>query len=209
MKSIMLSVQPKWVKKILSDEKTIEVRKTAPKLETPFKVYIYKTKKRILRDITKKGELGYYAEISDETRIMSCPDLDGGKVIGEFVCDRIIETIPDYNPKLNKFFNYDFYDENGKRLEDCLTDKEKQEYGKGKPLYGLHISNLKIYDKPKEIENFQTPPCEKSEKACEKCKYLVKIDTPNMYKVDCFVANGRPIISPPQSWCYVEEVEEN
>ena len=45
-----------------------------------------------------------------------------------------------------------------------------------------------------------------SEKLCEKCRYLVKIDTPDTYGVDCFVENSRPIERPLQSWCYVEEL---
>ena len=42
-KAVMLSIRPKWCEKIASGEKTIEVRKTKPKLETPFKCYIYCT----------------------------------------------------------------------------------------------------------------------------------------------------------------------
>ena len=42
-KAVMLSIRPKWCEKIASGEKTIEVRKTRPKLDTPFKVYIYCT----------------------------------------------------------------------------------------------------------------------------------------------------------------------
>ena len=43
-KAVLMSAKPEWCKKILSREKTVEVRKTRPKLETPFKVYIYCTK---------------------------------------------------------------------------------------------------------------------------------------------------------------------
>lgn len=43
MKCVMLSIRPKWCEKIASGEKTIEVRKSAPK-EVPFKCYIYCTK---------------------------------------------------------------------------------------------------------------------------------------------------------------------
>ena len=46
MKSVLISIQPKWVEKICRGEKTIEVRKSRPKLETPFKVYIYQTKSK-------------------------------------------------------------------------------------------------------------------------------------------------------------------
>lgn len=42
-KAVMLSIRPKWCEKIVSGEKTIEVRKTRPKLDTPFKCYIYCT----------------------------------------------------------------------------------------------------------------------------------------------------------------------
>lgn len=48
-KAVLISIRPDWVEKILSGEKTLEVRKTRPKLETPFKVYIYCT----------AGNLGY------------------------------------------------------------------------------------------------------------------------------------------------------
>lgn len=46
MKSCLLSIQPKWCELIASGEKTIEVRKTAPKLETP-SCYIQYMKSRI------------------------------------------------------------------------------------------------------------------------------------------------------------------
>ena len=43
MKAILLSIRPEWCDLIIRGQKTIEVRKTRPKLETPFKVYIYCT----------------------------------------------------------------------------------------------------------------------------------------------------------------------
>ena len=43
MKSVLISIQPKWCELIASGKKTVEVRKTKPKLETPFKCYIYCT----------------------------------------------------------------------------------------------------------------------------------------------------------------------
>ena len=42
-KAVLISIRPKWVEKIASGEKTIEVRKTRPKLDTPFRCYIYCT----------------------------------------------------------------------------------------------------------------------------------------------------------------------
>lgn len=46
MKSVLISIKPKWCELIASGKKTIEVRKTRPKIEIPFKVYIYCTHAR-------------------------------------------------------------------------------------------------------------------------------------------------------------------
>lgn len=71
-KAVMLSIRPKWCEKIASGEKTIEVRKTRPKLDTPFKCYIYCTQSGVA--------LGAWGK--------------HGKVIGEFTCDWIYELAP-------------------------------------------------------------------------------------------------------------------
>ena len=82
MKSVLISIQPKWCELIASGKKTVEVRKTKPKLETPFKCYIYCTKdntfaEKTLRGFDDKGKAIYYKA-------------NKGKVIGEFVCNDII-----------------------------------------------------------------------------------------------------------------------
>ena len=120
-------------------------------------------------------------------------------VIGEFVCDKVDMSFVGYMK--NEPCYWDILD------GSCLTKDEIMNYGKWKTLYGLHISDLKIYNKPKELSEFKTPPCEKPEKACENCKYRVVINTPDVYEVDCFVENGREITRPPQSWMYIEEVQ--
>lgn len=66
-KVVMLSIRPKWCEKIASGEKTIEVRKTKPKLETPFKCYIYCTNSGVAMGMWGKH----------------------GKVIGEFTCNTV------------------------------------------------------------------------------------------------------------------------
>ena len=78
-KAVMLSIRPKWCEKIASGEKTIEVRKTRPKLETPFKCYIYETQGWWKRDGLRAFRLG-------------------GRVIGEFTCDRIDRLAPANEP---------------------------------------------------------------------------------------------------------------
>ena len=56
MKSVLISIQPKWCERIADGSKTIEVRKTKPKLDTPFKVYIYCTEEKRLLHKFDKGE---------------------------------------------------------------------------------------------------------------------------------------------------------
>lgn len=98
---------------------------------------------------------------------------------------------------VNNYINYDFYDDSGDRLNDCLTQEEKQAYGKGKPLYGWHISQLKIYDKPKKLNEF-APFCKYKGDFCEQCSDYV----------EAFGGCCKTLKRPPQSWCYVQEKED-
>lgn len=195
MKCVMLSIRPQWCEKICHVmgkdeagkpiyEKRIEVRKTAPKCEVPFKCYIYCTKAKSQWRFSdyegayenSKGEIVYAQQ----------------HIIGEFICRGIMQPF------------------NSLRLmakESCLTEEELVAYSNGKPLYGWHISDLKLYDKPRTLSEFKTPPCEKNEKACGNCKWLVKINTPDVYECECYAEDGRPLTRPPQSYMFVEEVE--
>ena len=140
MKSVLISIRPKWCEKIASGEKTVEVRKTRPKLETPFKCYIYQTMRRENNGRT-------YSD---------------GKVIGEFVCDRIYQYAS-YFFRSGPLEGTDISTEDMTRLS-CLTAKELYEYEhSAEPkencinligLYGWHISELQIYDTPKELSEF-------------------------------------------------------
>lgn len=195
MKSVMKSVSPRICEKVASGDCTILVSKTAPQ-EVPFKCYIYETK-------GKKIECGFHIEDTGITlrekhvfgmhkaRIVKHYRNEGrGKVIGEFICD---------NAEWMSMRDCD---------KACMTLKEAIDYGKGKKLYAWHISDLKIYGKPKELGEFKTPPCEKNEKACGNCKWLVKRNTPDVYECECYVEDGRPITRAPQSYMYVEELDK-
>lgn len=179
MKSVLISIQPKWVDKIASGEKTIEVRKTRPKLETPFKCYIYETTAKY-----KTRLLG-----------LNCTCQGKGKVMGEFVCDKITDisvVVRNCNENYNEVYH------NDECKGSCLTWKELQEYGKGKSLYGWHIRNLKIYDKPKDLSEFGNlcrKDCLRLGKG-KSCEFLSTDGTPCNRII--------PITRPPQSWCYVE-----
>ena len=199
-KAVLISIQPKWCELIASGKKTVEVRKTKPKLETPFKCYIYCTKgtDRLLyrssyNDVIRTTKIKYIHGIERNNTVLN------GKVIGEFVCDRIFPISVYYdNPNCKlalKEFPY-----------VCLTDKQIIDYlGNGKQGYGWHISNIKIYDKPKDLSEFYKK-CEKT--PCEGCEHL-KYQNVNSQERDwdCEYLNYQiPITRPPQSWCYVEEL---
>lgn len=193
MKSIITSVSPYLCEKIASGDCKILVKKSAPK-ELPFKDYIYCTKTK------HKWSLCDYegAYQNSEGKIVYVQQ----HIIGEFICDKMYNI--DYLPKE--------YESNPSQFSEficnnsCLSFEQIMEYKKGKTLYGWHISDLKIYDKPKKLNEFKTPPCEKSEKACGNCKWLIKINTPDVYECECYVEDGRQITSPPRSWVYVKEI---
>ena len=166
-KAVLISIRPKWCEKIASGEKTIEVRKTRPKLETPFKSYIYQT-----------GQ---------------------GGVIGEFVCDDIFERIVQVgtNCQTPKYclcdWNMDCTPLDGVLSDACLTLDELEKYLDGGDGYGWHISDLKIYDTPKELSKFSRPFENCIDKVCD--------------EFGCASCeNGGHIKRAPQSWGYVEEL---
>lgn len=219
-KAVMISIRPKWCEKICNGEKTIEVRKTRPKLETPFKCYIYCTQASVRYQaicgchVLNSDELYRHPEQGikhgDSIELMLCENYTkdnflNGKVIGEFICDRIYEIrkrgIPenfDYcylSP--NEWGNDDIEVEIKAISASCVSKEELNAYGAKAPfLYGWHISDLKIYDKPKELGEFKGL-C-KVDADCCACPYY------NYTKMDC---DGRKIKRPFQSWGYVEEVE--
>ena len=145
MIEIMLSIRPKWCELIASGRKTIEVRKTKPKCDVPFKVYVYCTED--FRTSTKFRNHKFWIgepinDVSDGRY------LGNGKVIGEFICDKMIFAyIDDFD-----YHNYDISDDDLR--ETCLSQSMLFDYAKGKPVYGWHISDLIIYDKPKDLSNF-------------------------------------------------------
>ena len=186
MIAVLISIRPRWCEKIISGEKTIEVRKTRPKMDTPFKCYIYCTKpEEKLLTIMKDGDENYgetyhgkpvfiKTEKAPTTGLLDKRQ----KVIGEFTCDAI-----------TRVNICGFWDDSGKQLdnqlkETCLTSEEFCNYLGENVGYGWHISDLRVYDHPRELREF----------------YAV----PNEVEV-ALKAKPKPITRPPQSWRYVEE----
>lgn len=193
MKSVLISIRPEWVEKIVNGEKIIEVRKTAPK-ELPFKAYIYCTKDRKNLLPIEHGKVLQKVNFWENTDAY----YGFGKVIGEFICDKVDEyTFSHYEAE------YRVTHVEQKAM--CLNQPELIRYGKGKTLYGWHISDLKIYDKPKEFSEFYTIP--ESESDC--CCGCVWHETP-LYEMPCRTCTGerKYLYRPPQSWQYVEKLEK-
>lgn len=153
MKAVLISIRPEWCDLIARGEKTLEVRKTRPKIDTPFKCYIYRTKGKVKHILNGKW--------------FTMPV--GGSVIGEFICDRYV---------IDRTFGHDAVI----NAAACMTEIQCAVYSCGSPLYGWHISKLKIYKHPKKLSDF------------------TGIKT---------IQHGfelRVLERPPQSWCYVEEI---
>lgn len=193
MKSVLISIQPKWCELIASGKKTVEIRKTAPKLQTPFRCYIYCTigKSLIFGDskVFFTDELGFTKKYKNATQIANIHKWNG-KVIGEFVCDRIEEWNTTW-----------LYGDDVLQRETCLDDGEIMDYMDDyadRIFYLWHISDLKIYDTPKELGEF-TYPCKKgktdfnADTNCKGCEYAFKAVTSERIYCD------RVIIRPPQS----------
>lgn len=198
MKYILLSTRPKWCEKICHEigkdengkaiyEKRIEVRKTAPK-EVPFKAYIYCTNQKI------NGEILLTNDKKVEGRNRGFRDNGdiplAGKVIGEFVCDKV------YSIK-NQGSRFSVADEeqsvtNEIARQSCLDYYDMVSYLGNKYGYAWNISDLQIYDKPKELSEFKT--------GCKGCK---ERDT---YHCKFYCYGERPLTRPPQSWMFVKEL---
>lgn len=203
MKSVLISIKPKWCELIASGKKTVEVRKTKPKLETPFKCYIYETK------ALYKGSGG-------------CLFNGRGKVIGEFICDRIdTYEMEGYSKTENvyqaiRLIEFEEDDEYASTIasndmtpnellespllkQSCLTFDEIGKYVCGKKdfgfhtFYGIHISDLVIYDKPKELSEFHKVGYTETK---ESVTWLTR-DEEKSWQIS----------RPPQSWCYIEMTE--
>ena len=193
-KAVLISIRPKWCELIASGEKTIEVRKTRPKLETPFKCYIYCTKPSFPHEDFFVFDAG-----TDKAKTF----YGGGKVIGEFVCDKIDAYEYEYCTHPEIGMDYDCGD-NWFCIDDadlekaCLTYKEFRDYAGNKDVYGWHISNLVIYDEPKRIFDFVRPACERVSDCGAGCSYWCGSLRRCM--------RNYTVLFPPQSWMYVEEL---
>lgn len=187
MKAILMSIKHKWCELIFSGDKTIEVRKTAPKLKPPYKAYAYES--------IGQGE-------------------GAGAVVGEFVCDEkhdIQFTGASYT------INNDMSLTNSIARQSCLQFDDMFSYLGAKGGAALHIVKPKRYDTPKELSEFSRYGYKKIEHAgsgyifCDNtpCRYCEPGEViAGLYRPPVCRKGGCKITRPPQSWIYVEEIEQ-
>lgn len=194
MVAILMSVQPKYCELIARGDKTRELRKTKPKIATPFKVYVYCTKPVDVWGLCR-DEYGVGLLHRSNFPIAKSKGLDiiHGAVIGEFICDEITD------------YPYEQYNDGehvmpyGELERLCLDGIEVYDYLRTEDGYGWHITDFKLYDKPRALGEL----LHECNGVCVDTKKKIKCER---IMVDGFSCNGlKPITKPPQSWCYVEE----
>ena len=180
-KSILLSIRPEWVAKILNGEKTIEVRKRFPKDYVGW-VYIYCTKdyKRDLYFDKQFNESYFKNSKDDQTAYEFCLKMKtlNGKVVARFWCDKVEEiTTEKWSPSK----------EQDLLKASCLTENQLFDYcnlESGKPFYAIHISKLEIFDEPKYLTEYY--------------KTYIETEKGIYYQV---------LTKAPQNYCYIEGEE--
>ena len=189
-KAVMLSIRPKWCEKIAIGEKTVEMRKTRPRLKTPFKCYIYETQGPTDTPwVDEDGHMTFRGR---------------GQVVGEFICDRIDSLVqigfmgsgeaPRYRIVTD---NCEIAEADGLFEATCLSEQEVEAYLAGRSGYGWHISNLMIYQDPRQVTDFRKPCV--NDLYCESCAMH------NENSERCGNA-GLWMRRAPQSWFYVEDL---
>lgn len=215
-KAVMISIRPKWCELIASGKKTIEVRKTRPKIEMPFKCYIYCTTEELLTKSHYNGEI----YVASSKKYKKALEKNGnitlsGHVIGEFICNKIDRYTDEV---VNASSTEDYSAWNDFELEKaCIHPDDLEKYADGNDLYGWHISDLKIYDQPKELSDFKCCLSVVEKKllynqdlgyaglVCDGCPHA---KWENYHLVQCQNATcASRRVSPPQNLCYVEELK--
>lgn len=226
MKAILISIKPKWVAKILNGEKTIEIRKTCPEVFKHLKpyegakldVYIYCTKDK--NDLVKfsMGGVGYKTPNFKQDYSKNVKWIGNGKVVAKFTLNKVeeIKVVENNNYYENDF---DYYyetetcisdynpfgsDVDKKSLEklSCLETDDLDEYLEAESGYAWHISNLVIFDKPRELGEFKR---NEEHKSCLECPYYnvcEKTDYIEVHKGICYIP--APLTKAPQSWQFIE-----
>ena len=122
--AIVISIRSEWCDLIKDGRTTLELRKSRPKQEPPFRCYIYES-----------GE--YVPAYMVESKYAGC--YQPGSVIGEFTCDYILRHCEKENIDIAE-------------SESCMKREKILKYAKRGEVYGWHVRDLKIYQKPKRLK---------------------------------------------------------
>ena len=208
MKSVLLSIRPNWCEKIFNGEKTMEVRKTAPNLETPFTVYVYQTK---IKFKVKNWQENFHS-------IVFTPDggveEGNGKVIGSFVCDKHEVFDSAWSEWAYGCAPYDvpcampMSEERAIKIckeYGCMSLDDIVKYfgDEDWTAHFWHITEPKLFDKPKMVTEFAVYG--RCAQECSEYDICMKYDSEET-RVECPDFAKVPLKRAPQSWCYVEEI---
>lgn len=153
-KAILMSIKPKYVAKILNGEKTIEIRKRFPKDYVGW-IYIY---------CTKNGDRPIYlpwefdCHIEDGKFVADCDFEKGnGKVVARFWCDKVEDYVNGCKWSWKKGAPMWGVDAGHEMIlkPSCLTEDELYDYCEDLAFNAIYITKLEIFDKPKEISEFE------------------------------------------------------
>lgn len=195
---VLASLKPYYYYLIGERIKTLEIRKSGLK-NLPQDVLFYMSKdEKSFAKIPKEFQEKYRKHF--------------GKVGIEFICDKVDEYkfhegLTEFNSMglpFRIYGSYLIFTDDYKSM--CLSYDEVKNYGKGKTLYGWHISNPKVYDEPKKLSKFRKPLdsvyCSYFKDYCEEgCVSFGSTD----YVCNDYWNWEKGLSRPPQSWCYVEE----
>lgn len=194
MESFLISIRPKWTASILNGKKTVEIRRTAPKdwvdyfsgktdkKPEPKTVYIYCTK-----NDNGLRYWGYHI---------------GGRIFAKFTLREVTQYITGNNVSKDSGYMFGDAEREGVYEKACLSESDIDRYCPDESFYAWHISDLVIFDRPRELSEFMPPKWDKcgvKDKnglfQCDKCPYG------DWANVQC---KWKPLTKAPQSWCRVE-----
>lgn len=209
-KSILISIKPQYVEKILNREKIYEIRSTVPKewkeyLEgktsvkpAPSKWYIYCTKaKPTLQYFYNWGNYKPISEYSTWAAgsTINAGEYGNGKIVAEFTLKNISYWQPYWTPEVMHICDIS--------EKSCVSIEDLMKYCGDEIIYALHIEDLKIYDKPKELSEFRFL-----------CKDYIPFYMNGCDEICGYYENGEckngyiPLRNPPRDWRYVESLDQ-
>lgn len=185
---ILISIKPRYVADILNHKKTIEVRKSMPKCGLPIDVYIYCTKDKENHVFYGYNRYGRDCLLVKDKHFGEQKTLNG-KVVAKFTLNKVEEIELNRNHFVNEEYSTDELCGEELLEQSCLTYRELDNYLKCEIGYAWHISDLEIFDKPRELSEFY-PYCKD-----EKCEYR---------KNHCSICYRTSLTKAPQSYMFIE-----